>query len=59
MISTRCECKTVMNFGINSTGPIVNTIECDAHSAHNDCDVSIHNGAGSTKTIECIEHARE
>ena len=59
MTSTRCECKTVMNFGLNSTEPVVMTMECDLHKKHEDCDVTVSNGAGSNKTIECIAHARE
>jgi len=58
MISARCECKQVMNFGLNSVEPVVFTIECGSHKKAQDCDSTVDNGSGSHKTIQCMEHAR-
>jgi hypothetical protein len=32
MIANKCGCMTVMNFGLNSTEPIMKFISCDLHS---------------------------
>ncbi len=46
-----------MNFGLNSSEPVVFTIECGSHKQAQDCDSAVDN-SGSHKNIECMEHAR-